>query len=216
MKELTNYTYSDLYDMLSHIDEYKYPEMLEEVRIELESRKKNGEVPTNLVPEINWNDLSIKGKELRIFGIFQIIYSIIGIIGFISSMADLAAESSSGIVLFSPALLLPLLLLGLLLIGGILLLLKNENAGIVSLPAYLIQILSFSFGNISYSFVVGLGFFFNIILEPTFAFSPEFILSPMNLIAQTNASGVLSFGFNPIPIIPIGFLVALLSQKNKH
>ena len=63
MKDLSNYTYSDLYDMLTHIDQYKYPELLEEVRMELDARKDSGEVPAELVPKIDWSVFRFRKKK---------------------------------------------------------------------------------------------------------------------------------------------------------
>lgn len=53
MKDLSNYTYSDLYDMLTHIDPYKYADRVDAVKKELDSRKESGEVPDWVVPKFN-------------------------------------------------------------------------------------------------------------------------------------------------------------------
>ncbi len=66
MKDLSNYTYSDLFDMLTHIDQYKYPDLLEEVRQELNRRKEQGEVPTEIVPKIDWTVFRLRKKKKEI------------------------------------------------------------------------------------------------------------------------------------------------------
>lgn len=53
MKDYSQYHYMDLYDMLNHINPYKYPERIKEVEKELELRKESGEIPERLVPKID-------------------------------------------------------------------------------------------------------------------------------------------------------------------
>lgn len=57
MKDYSQYNYMELYDMLNHINPYKYQDKIAEVRKEIELRKKQGEVPQLLVPNINWEPL---------------------------------------------------------------------------------------------------------------------------------------------------------------
>ena len=63
IKDLTQYTYLELYDMLNHINPYKYEDRLEAVRLEVEQRKLRGEVPKRLVPEIDWEPLKFWKKR---------------------------------------------------------------------------------------------------------------------------------------------------------
>lgn len=63
MKDLSNYTYIELFDMLTHIDPYKYPDRLDEVEKELDLRKANGEVPTEVVPKIDWSVFRFRKKK---------------------------------------------------------------------------------------------------------------------------------------------------------
>ncbi|MBO6535636.1 MAG: hypothetical protein JJ966_05395 [Balneolaceae bacterium] len=55
MKDLTNYTFTELYDMLHHVNEYKYPEKIQALKEEIERRKEAGEVPQQLVPKPDWS-----------------------------------------------------------------------------------------------------------------------------------------------------------------
>ena len=57
MKDYSQYNYMELYDMLNHINPYKYQDKIAEVRKEIELRKNRGEVPERFVPEINWAPL---------------------------------------------------------------------------------------------------------------------------------------------------------------
>ena len=57
MKDLSMYTYQELYDMLHHINPFKHQDKLEAVRVEIEVRKSKGEVPDRLVPKIDWAPL---------------------------------------------------------------------------------------------------------------------------------------------------------------
>ncbi len=55
MKDLSKYTYIELYDMLHHVNEFKYPEKIKALEEEIEHRKEIGEVPTELVPKPDWS-----------------------------------------------------------------------------------------------------------------------------------------------------------------
>jgi|GEM_PF-4660112 len=89
MKDLSNYTYSDLYDMLTHIDPYKYADRVEAVRKELDSRKKRGEVPEQLIPkfDIRKEDLKMIGKSLGMT-LYGLVLSLIGFILVQSLLSD--------------------------------------------------------------------------------------------------------------------------------
>jgi hypothetical protein len=64
MKDLSSYTFTELYDMLHHVNEYKYPEKLQALREEIARRKEIGEVPTELVPKPDWSAFRFrKSKE---------------------------------------------------------------------------------------------------------------------------------------------------------
>ncbi|RNC83992.1 MAG: hypothetical protein ED557_09490 [Balneola sp.] len=54
MRDFSKYNYMELYDMLTHINPYKYPERITEVENELALRKQRGEVPDRLIPEITF------------------------------------------------------------------------------------------------------------------------------------------------------------------
>lgn len=81
MKDLSNYSYVELYDMLSHINPYKYEDKLLAVQNELDSRKQRGEVPTDVIPKIivHKEDYLLVAKSIG-----QLLYCIIlGLIGFV-------------------------------------------------------------------------------------------------------------------------------------
>lgn len=50
MKDLAQYSYSELYDMLNHINPYKYQDRVNAVRLEIEKRKQAGEIPDRIIP----------------------------------------------------------------------------------------------------------------------------------------------------------------------
>ncbi len=62
-KDYSQYSYMELYDMLNHINPYKYQDQIEELRKEIELRKERGEVPERLVPEIDWASLKFWKKK---------------------------------------------------------------------------------------------------------------------------------------------------------
>lgn len=63
MKDLSIYSYQELYDMMHHINPFKYQDRIEAVRQEIEVRKAKGEVPKRLVPEIDWEPLKFWKKS---------------------------------------------------------------------------------------------------------------------------------------------------------
>ncbi len=67
MKDLSSYTNSELYSLLDHLDYYVYPERVVAVEKEIERRKQNGEIPEQMVPDINWSDLKFwkRKKEVK-------------------------------------------------------------------------------------------------------------------------------------------------------
>ncbi len=65
MKDYSQYHYMELYDMLNHINPYKYPERIKEVEKEIEQRKELGEVPQQLVPTIDWSPLKFWKRKKK-------------------------------------------------------------------------------------------------------------------------------------------------------
>ena len=53
MKDYSQYTYTELYDMVHHINPFKYPEKIAEVNHQIELRKQAGEIPQLLIPKIH-------------------------------------------------------------------------------------------------------------------------------------------------------------------
>lgn len=66
MKDLSNYSYTELIDMINHINEYKYEDRLEEVRKELEIRRQQGEIPTVLVPKPDWSAFRFRRRKKEV------------------------------------------------------------------------------------------------------------------------------------------------------
>ena len=79
-KDLSAYTYTELYDMLNHINPYKYHSRIELVQIEIEKRKKSGEVPKRLVPQITFSFSDVLDFGLVLYSVQQLLYGIAGII----------------------------------------------------------------------------------------------------------------------------------------
>lgn len=52
MKDYSKYSFNELYDMVNHINQFKYPEMIEEVRGQIAIRKQRGEIPDTIIPNI--------------------------------------------------------------------------------------------------------------------------------------------------------------------
>lgn len=64
MKDYSQYSYRELYDMLNHIDPFRFPDKIIQVEQELALRKENGEIPERLVPETDWFPLKFWKKKV--------------------------------------------------------------------------------------------------------------------------------------------------------
>ena len=64
MNDLSKYSYKELYGMLNHIDQFKYPVRLEAVSDELNTRKQRGDIPQELIPNIDWSVFRFRTKKL--------------------------------------------------------------------------------------------------------------------------------------------------------
>lgn len=64
MKDYSKYSYSELYDMLDHINRYKYPEKIQAIEKELKQKKEDGEIPELIVPAISWKDLKFWKRKM--------------------------------------------------------------------------------------------------------------------------------------------------------
>ena len=52
--------------MLNHIDQFKYPDRLEAVSDELNTRKQRGDIPQELIPNIDWSVFRFRTKKKEI------------------------------------------------------------------------------------------------------------------------------------------------------
>ena len=74
MKDYSKYTYTELYDMVHHINPFKYPEKIAEVKHQIGLRKQAGEIPQLLVPKTDLRKADvlpiIKGFGSTLFALF--------------------------------------------------------------------------------------------------------------------------------------------------
>ena len=66
MNDLSKYCYKELYGMLNHIGQFKYPDRLEAVSDELNTRKQRGDIPQELIPNIDWSVFRFRTKKKEI------------------------------------------------------------------------------------------------------------------------------------------------------
>lgn len=66
MNDLSKYSYKELYGMLNYIDQFKYPDRLEAVSDELNTRKQRGDIPQELIPNIDWSVFRFRTKKKEI------------------------------------------------------------------------------------------------------------------------------------------------------
>lgn len=68
-KPVTEYKNSELFEIINHIDRGKYPQRVLELEKEIEKEKARGDIPKDLVPEIDWSDISFEKSAIIFFGI---------------------------------------------------------------------------------------------------------------------------------------------------
>lgn len=89
MKDYSQYSYSELYGMLNHMNQFKYPDKLVELEKEIGFRKENGEIPSALIPKIKLTKQDFK-IVLRGFGkfLFVILLFVLGYVLVNSALND--------------------------------------------------------------------------------------------------------------------------------
>ncbi len=213
MKSAGEYKNIELYQILDGIDKYKYPERYEEIRSELDQRKNNGQVNSLEIDSIKWQELNISLLDIRYFGIVQLLLTVYATI---SLGIEISNIFSSGLMLnITPLLVLYLFVLASLLLGSIIMITKNYKGAYLSIPAYLIQLFAITTSSIAYKMFIGVGAFVN--FSTPFEISFLFIIDnvQLNLLDFTKDSE-FTIGINLIAFFLGGFLVAVVSQKNKH
>ena len=65
MNDLSVYSYKELYGTLHHIDQFKYPDRLEAVSDELNTRKQRGDAPHELIPNTDWSVFRFRTKKIK-------------------------------------------------------------------------------------------------------------------------------------------------------
>lgn len=200
MKDLSIYSYQELYDMMNHINPFKYQDRIEAVRQEIEVRKANGEVPTALIPDINY------GYLFRGFGWIQIIYCMFIMLSIPVFVVSGQYEGSQ-VLLITPL----IILIGLFL--GAIFLLKEMNLGVViSLPFYLAQIIVFASASFVYKIVFGIVL---VVGYGTKGFITELSFQLMDLNIGSGTTDDIFLGINLISLLPLFFMsYALIMRKS--
>lgn len=63
MKDYSDYSYQELYGMVNHMYQFEYPERVKEIETEIERRKLHNEIPTAIVPKIDWSPFKFWEKR---------------------------------------------------------------------------------------------------------------------------------------------------------
>ena len=63
MKDYSNYSYQELYGMVNHMYQFEYPDRIKEIETEIEHRKLQNEIPTDIIPRIDWSPFKFWKKE---------------------------------------------------------------------------------------------------------------------------------------------------------
>lgn len=72
MKDYSQYSYSELYGMLNHMNQFKYPDRVALLEQEIGQRVERGEVPDKLIPLSKINGSDILDFSLVIFSLGQL------------------------------------------------------------------------------------------------------------------------------------------------
>ena len=140
MKDYSQYHYMELYDMLNHIDQFKYPERIQEVEKEISLRKSLGEIPDQLKPKTDLSFNDVVDFFLVIFSSYQILAGFGSIITSIIMIIFVVDDGTISNFLF--IFLLTLSSIGLFW-GGIRLIRRIKSGVLISFASYLLQSLSF-------------------------------------------------------------------------
>lgn len=139
MKDYSQYHYVELYDMLNHINPYKYPERIKQVEKEIGLRKELGEIPLELRPiaKVSFND--ILDFFLVLFSSYQILSGFGAIISSILMIVFVIGNNTPSNFIFIA--IFTLSSLGLIW-GGIRLIRRMKSGVIISFLSYILQSLS--------------------------------------------------------------------------
>lgn len=78
MKDYSQYSYSELYGMLNHMNQFKYPDRVALLEQEIGQRVERGEIPNDLVPNFKLNKQDFL-FVLRSFGVLLYIILLSGL-----------------------------------------------------------------------------------------------------------------------------------------
>jgi hypothetical protein len=201
-KPVIEYTNSELYQVLNHIDQKKYPERVSDIEKEIERRLSAGEVPKELVPELIWDDVDFKKPAQQFLGV--VILST-----FILSLFQLIELSLSESV---PLVFASLLSSLSLLFGSIFLMINRPKLGMVALPSYLLQAFSLQLNGFQLDWNAGLS------IELSFGsngigFGASFGVHQS--ILQFESINHMEFGINVYALFMLFLLFSIFKQK-KH
>lgn len=217
MKDFSEYSNADLFGMLNHLNFYKYPEKVAAVESEIEMRRAEGRIPSEMIPVINWRDLKVKGNEFRIFGIIQMLLALVLFaILTINIQSTFFTENGFELQPIQISTVLHLVALVSLIVGGLFLMMmmKNRVGALVSLPGYLLQIITFQLANIKYQLMVLVGVFVTIGSDGVgFAFKLSTYEGVLEL-SQNSSEWLI--GVNLVGVVLAGIMVILLFQKKKN
>ncbi len=216
MKDFSEYSNADLFGMLNHLNFYKYPEKVAAVESEIEMRRTEGRIPSEMIPAINWRDLKMKGNEFRIFGTIQMLLALV-LFAILTINIQSTFFTENGFELQPIHINTILLLVSLvsLILGGLfLMMMKNRVGALVSLPGYLLQIITFQLANIKYQLMVLVGVFVTIGSDGVgFAFKLSTYEGVLEL-SQNSSEWLI--GVNLVGVVLAGIMVILLFQKKKN
>lgn len=200
-KPVTEYKNSELFEIINHIDREKYPERVLELEKEVEERKSRGDIPKDLVPEIDWSDINFERSAIIFFGILVLGTTLLSIFQLIELLGQEAKDSlliTSGINT------------ALLFLGSIFLLANKPRLGIFALPSYIFQTLVVSFSGFQSSLILGVSFGFSL---GSNGFSFGFTLGTSEILLAFESLGYFEIGINIYALIFSTLLVSLYLRK---
>lgn len=200
-KPVTEYKNSELFEIINHIDRVKYSQRVLELEKEIKKRKVRGDIPKDLVPEIDWSDINFEKSAIIFFGILVLGTTLLSLFQFL----ELFGQETKAPLLVTSGINTTLLFL-----SSIFLLANKPRLGIFALPSYIFQTLAVSFSGFQSSLVLGISFGFSL---GSNGFSFGFSLGTSEILLAFESLGYFEIGINIYALIFSTLLISLYLRK---
>lgn len=200
-KDVKKYNNQELFEVLNHINRYKYPDRVKNLEDEIKRRKVSNQIPAELVPELDWSNINFEKSAIIFFGILVLGTTLLSLFQFLELFGQETKE---------PLLVTSGINTTLLFLGSIFLLANKPRLGIFALPSYIFQTLAVSFSGFQNSLVLGVSFGF---ILGSNGFSFGFTLGTSEILLAFEPLEHFEIGINFYALIFSVLLVVLTIKK---